>query len=101
MVGRTNRHGMEGLQKKINKLIKIIREVEKATSVEINVDIDKTVDIHGENEEHFYTLFIFNKEEVLVLQKEVSFETAYNYLKGILVGYEFAIEKQLHTICNN
>ena len=92
---------MEGLQKKIDALVKLLAQVEHTTSVEISVDIQKTLDVYEENEEYFYTLFLHEKDKNVIILKEVSHETAYNYLKGILIGYEYAIQKQLLTLCRN
>lgn len=92
---------MEGLQKKIDTLLTLIKQVQDATMVEINVDIDKITDINEENEEYFYTLFVMNDEEVKVVLEDASYETAFNYLKGILIGYEYCILRHLHSLCRN
>jgi hypothetical protein len=92
---------MERIQEKITILAKLINKIEKLTDVEISIDVAKTVDMNEENEEYFYTLFLVDNGNSLTLLKEVSYETAYHYLKAILIGYEYALEKMLRTICVN
>jgi len=92
---------MEGLQKKVDKLINLIEKVETLVSMEFELDIDKTEDVNGENEEYFYTVTIPMKTLKLPVLKEVSYETAIAYFTGVLVGYDYCQEKALRTIhCN-
>lgn len=82
------------------KINRLVDEVEKKTMVRFSVE-----EIEYENEheklEFSYSLYFDTDKFKFYVMEEVPGVAVEAYMKGILVGYEHAIEKQFKTICQN
>lgn len=82
------------------KINRLVDEVEKKTMVRFTVE-----EIEFENEyeklDFSYSLY-FNTEMLkFYIMEEVPAVAVEAYMKGILVGYEHAVQKQFKTLCQN
>lgn len=83
-----------------DKVNKLVDEIERKTMVRFSVE-----EVQYENEherlEFYYSLYLDTENMKFYIMEEASADTVMAYMKGVLVGYEYAIDRQMRTICQN
>lgn len=83
-----------------DKINRLIDEVELKTLVKLSVE-----ELEFENDylqsEYLYSIYLDTGDIRFYIMEQVPGEAVVAYMKGIITGFEYSLDRQFKTICQN